>query len=282
MRAVALIALGTVLACDAGGAPEAAAEPSLLVPAAASLRDLLMEAEPLLEEAVGGGLHFSFAGSSAVLEQARRAAADAVLVARAEMLETAAEDGVVDRSSIRPFASNRLVVVANRRRPREWRLGLLEEPGALADVPFRYLAVADPEAVPAGLYARDFLQSVTPSSAFDEAAAGTLWDRLERRVAPTSDVRAALALAAEAPDVLAIVYRSDAPSRREVEVVYEVPDHLAPEILYAAAVGARSRYPERAMRLVDALSGSAFGGLLERHGFRRPTPPARGHGGAPP
>jgi molybdenum ABC transporter molybdate-binding protein len=74
----------------------------------------------------------------------------------------------------------------------------------------RRIALADPEAVPAGVYARTYLQS-----------AG-LWEKLKEKVLPTLNVRAALA-AVESGNVEAgIVYRTDAAVSRRVRVAFEV------------------------------------------------------------
>src|SRR5207245_2934230 len=73
------------------------------------------------------------------------------------------------------------------------------------------LALADPEAVPAGIYARRYLETVG------------LWPALHDRVVPTLDVRAALA-AVESENVPAgIVYRTDAALSKRVRVAFEVP-----------------------------------------------------------
>ena len=62
----------------------------------------------------------------------------------------------------------------------------------------RRLALGDPEAVPAGIYARRWLEG------------RGLWERLRGRVVPTLDVRAALAAVESGAAEAGIVYRTDA------------------------------------------------------------------------
>ena len=85
------------------------------------------------------------------------------------------------------------------------------------------------EAVPAGVYARAWLQSLG------------LWERLKDKVVPTLNVRAALAaVEAESADA-GIVYRTDAAISRRVKVAFEVPREQGPTIVYPLAPIAASR-----------------------------------------
>ena len=89
------------------------------------------------------------------------------------------------------------------------------------------LALADPSAVPAGIYARKWLTQEG------------VWDAIERKVVPTLDVRAALAAVAGGDIPAGIVYRTDAAVSKEVRIAYTVTN--GPAITYSLAPVAASK-----------------------------------------
>jgi molybdate transport system substrate-binding protein len=143
--------------------------------------------------------------------------------------------------------SNRLVVVV----PAEstTSLAAAEE---LAHV--RRLALGDPEAVPAGIYARQWLER------------RGLWERVRDRVVPTLDVRAALAAVESGNAEAGIVYRTDAAVSKRVRVTLEVPPGEAPRIVYPAALLATAR-GAAARAFYEHLRSPAGREVFERLGF---------------
>jgi molybdate transport system substrate-binding protein len=241
--------LRSVVACAAvllvGGRPAAAG--TLLLFAAASLTDALQEIIPAYEAASGHRVTLAVGASSDLARQIHSGAPADVFfssdVARVEELERA---GLVTPGARRTVLSNRLAVVV----PGGSRahLAAAEDLRRLGRI-----ALADPEAVPAGIYARAWLRGLG------------LWDVLRDRVVPTLDVRAALALVeTEAADA-AIVYRSDVAVARRVRVAFVVPREQGPPIAYALAPLAAAG-PEAAA-LVRHLVGPAARAVYERHGF---------------
>jgi len=85
--------------------------------------------------------------------------------------------------------------------------------------------------VPAGVYAKEYLEK-----------AG-VWEAVKDRVVPTENVRAALAVV-ESGDVDAgIVYKTDAAISSSVRIDYEVPAKDGPNISYPCAVVKASAIP---------------------------------------
>src|SRR5690349_230898 len=120
----------------------------VLVFAAASTTDALQRLGAQFERERGVEVVFSFAGSSALARQLEAGApADLFLSAdRAQLAKVKAAGGV---ETARPLLGNRLVVVAPRGAPP------LSTGCALAGFP--RVALADPQSVPAGVYARAWL-----------------------------------------------------------------------------------------------------------------------------
>ena len=131
---------------------------------------------------------------------------DVFISADVLQMERAAAAGRIDAARRVDLLSNQLVVVV----PSD-RAGTVEEPRDLADPSIERIALGDPEAVPAGVYARQYLESLG------------LWDALAGRIVPASSVRAALR-AVEAGTVDAgIVYRTDVRAAGGAVIAFVVP-----------------------------------------------------------
>lgn len=142
--------------------------------------------------------------------------------------------------------SNRLVVVI----PAEAKASVATAEN-LAGV--RRLALGDPQAVPAGIYARQWLEK------------HGLWERVRDRVVPTLDVRAALAAVESGNADAGIVYKTDAAISKRVRVALEVPEREAPRIVYPAALLATARSAARAF--FEYLRSPEARAVFERLGF---------------
>jgi molybdate transport system substrate-binding protein len=116
------------------------------------------------------------------------------------------------------------------------------------------VALGDPQAVPAGIYARQWLEK------------RGLWERVRDRVVPTLDVRAALAAVESGNADAGIVYRTDAAISRRVRVVLEVPVEEAPRIVYPVALLAAS-HGAAARAFYEHLRSPAARAVFERLGF---------------
>ena len=228
MRAVGLTAVLTIVALAAATGAErpgtaGALHPELLVFAAASLTDALGEIGAAYEARTGVRVLCSFAGSNALARQIRAGApADVFVSANLARMDELERAGLVQPADQVSLLSNRLAVVLA-----ETSDLVVTKPRDLERA--RRLALGDPEAVPAGIYARRWLQGLG------------LWEHLRERVVPTLDVRAALAAVESGAAEAGIVYRSDVVIARRVRVAFEVPADEAPRIVYPAAVLASSR-----------------------------------------
>jgi len=233
-------------ACGSGSSGDGASAEPPLVLAASSLQESLTEA------AAGFALEgrprpiLSFAGSSALARQIEAGSpADVFITADEEWMDHVEEAGLIAEGSRRDLLTNRLVVIA----PAGWT-----SPGRDPFAGGGRIALADPQAVPAGRYARAALQSM-----------GRL-EELAPRFIPAENVRAALALVERGQVDRGIVYATDAQASEDVEVVYRFPESSHPPIRYPAALLASSGKPAaRAfLEYLDSLEGRA---IFRRHGF---------------
>jgi molybdate transport system substrate-binding protein len=254
--------LGCLLAAalsGCGGDPSG--EPGTVVLyAAMSLRVPLLEARSLVEEAAGSAITFNFGASDNLARQILAARqADLFLSADQLQMDRVERAGLVEPGTRIAFLSNRLVVIV----PVHSALDVAR-PEDLTSPEIGRLCVPNPSGVPAGVYARGWLEG-----------AG-LWDRIEDRVVPALDVRAALAAVESGGVQAGIIYRTDAALSRKVRVVYEVPAADGPEILYAAAAISGRRALPQARSILEILRGEEARSVFESYGFtavERGSPP---------
>ncbi|HEU4884209.1 MAG TPA: molybdate ABC transporter substrate-binding protein [Longimicrobium sp.] len=238
-------------------------EAEILVFAAASLREAMEELGASFQQETGTRVVFNFAGSNDLAHQIMATrGADLCLSASKAWMDTVQSAGRVAEGSRRDLLSNTLVVVASARDS-----STMGEPCALAALPFRNLAMGDPEAVPAGTYARTWLRSV-------QCDGKPLWDAVQARVAPAPDVRAALGLVLADPRVIGIVYKTDQLAFADrTRVLYEVKD--GPPIRTVIARLQDGRAAENGARFYDYLVGPRGAEVFRKHGFDplpAPTP----------
>ena len=237
-------ALATLLAAASTGA----AGEEIVVFAAASLADALREIGEAFEARTGHRVVLSFGGSNDLARQIRAGAPAEVFVsASTERMDEVERAGLVRTGDRVDLLSNRLVVVVP-----------VTAATALATaedlVGVRRLALGDPEAVPAGIYARLWLEK------------RGLWERVRERVVPTLDVRAALAAVESGNADAGIVYRTDAAISKRVRVALEVPAAEAPRIVYPAALLTALRGPA-ARVFYEHLRSPEAREVFERLGF---------------
>ena len=90
------------------------------------------------------------------------------------------------------------------------------------------------------------------------------------RVAPALDVRAALALVESDPEILGIVYKTDARQSERVRVLYEFPLRGAARVVYYGALIEDGAGSSLGRRFLDFVAGPEGRRIAERHGFGAP------------
>lgn len=234
------------------GGTQPARHAPIVVSAAISLSDAMREIERAYVAEGGGAVRFNFAGSNVLARQiVNGAPADLFISADHVQMDLAERSGAIDPATRVPLVTNRLAIVV----PSGSRVRV-SGPQDLAADGIRRIAIGDPAAVPAGRYARAYLQR-----------AG-LWDALQPRLLPLANVRAALAAAESGGATVAIVYESDAAASKKVTLACVVPDADAPPIVYPAAVVTRSTNRAAAERFLAYLREPRARAIFERYRFR--------------
>lgn len=224
----------------------------LTVSAAISLGEALEDAGAAYQKAGGAAVTLNLAGSNVLARQIVAGAPVDVFISADE-----AQMDVVDRAGLlvpgtrTAIAGNELVVVVDRT-----RTGITSIQD-LAGQGIRRIAIGDPQAVPAGIYARVYLERIG------------LWEQLAPRMVPSTNVRAALVAVQKGAADAAIVYATDARTAPDMRVAVSIAGRYAPRIAYVAAVVKSSRRAAEAARFVTFLRTTGAQQIFERHGFVR-------------
>lgn len=254
--ALAVLALGAAAAAVITFS--ARSRETLLVAAAASLSGVAPRLAEAYRQDTGSVVRFNCAGSNTLARQiVEGARPDVFLGADEAQMDVVERAGRIVPGTRRPFAGNRLVVVVAARVDDGVRSAR-----DLGGARFTRVAMGDPAAVPAGVYARRWLE-----------AAGA-WDQAAPKVVPMPSSPSVLAAVHEGRAEAGIVYATDlsahAASAPGVRVALEVPRDEAPRIVYPAAA-IRGGREDAARRVLAFLETPAARELLEDAGFLPPA-----------
>ena len=222
--------------------------------AATSLRGVLPELARAYESRHPGARIAATYGASGDLKKQVEGGApvDAVIFASARPVDELVAAGRAEATSRVVLATNQLVLIGPKGGPKLTFATL----DALA--PGDLVAIGDPGAVPAGQYARDYLQKLGK------------WQALTGRLVLGGDVAAVLAYARRGEVAAAVVYRTELRGIDGVVLLDEAgrPDAPRPEVVAAMVSGARAAAEARGFL---AFAGSPEGQkILASSGFGPP------------
>jgi molybdate transport system substrate-binding protein len=242
--------LGLVAAVASYAAPASAQRsPEVLVSAAASLTEVMQRIAAPYQARTGVRVVLNFGASNTLARQVEAGAPVDLFISADEAQMDAVRARIVTATRV-DLLSNQLAVAVPEDRPRAIRSAR-----DLTDPAVRRIAIGDPAAVPAGVYARQYLQR-----------AG-VWPLIQPKVIPAGSVRLALAAVENGAADAAIVYRTDIASARRARLAFVVPEADAPRIVYPAAVVRAAPHEQAAKQLLAFLRGPEAAGAFRAAGF---------------
>jgi molybdate transport system substrate-binding protein len=234
-------------------APLAAAQDSVTVFAAASMKNALDDANAAFTKATGVKVTASYAASSALAKQIEEGApADIFIFADLKWMNYLAEHKLIKPDTRVNLLGNRLVLIA----PLDSKLDKVEIANGFDIAKLAgdgRIAVADVKAVPAGLYAKAALESLDA------------WQAAEPKLAMAENVRATLAFVARGETPIGIVYETDAIVEPMVKIVGVFPESSHPPVIYPVAATATAG--PSAARYLNFLQTNAAKSIFEKYGF---------------
>lgn len=225
-----------------------AAFAKITVFAPSSMTDVIAKLANLHEQRSGEKVVVSLASTSQLARQLDAGApADIFLTADEDWMDWARDRALIVPASTMTFAGNRLVVVtAKGAAQNDWPAGLAQG----------RFAMAEPETVPAGRYAKAALSALG------------FWDGLQKNAVFAENVRVTLRLAARQDVEAALVYRTDANIEPAVSIAHTFSENLHPPIRYFAAQTPRAA--EGASAFLETLASAPAQAILSKAGFSLP------------
>ncbi|HME61322.1 MAG TPA: molybdate ABC transporter substrate-binding protein [Candidatus Binatia bacterium] len=231
--------------------PATARADEMLVSAAASLTDVLKEIGKNYQTKSKHKIRLALGPSNFLARQIDEGApADIFFSADVAQMDFLEKNRRLEPDTRKNLLSNQLVIVV----PADSKLAIVS-PKDLLKPEVKKIALADPTAVPVGVYSSKYLS--------DEG----LWNKLTGKIVPVLDVRATLAAVESANVEAGFVYRTDAAISNKVKVVYQVPPDKGPKIIYPIAVVRASTKKEAARDLMSYLLSPAGKSIFRKFGF---------------
>ena len=231
----------------------AAAQETLIVVAAASMKNALDDVNTAFTKATGIKVTASYAASSALAKQLENGApADVFVSADLKWMDYVAEKKAIKPETRVNLLGNRLVLIAGK----DSKLGNVTI-GQGFDIAKLAgdgrIAVADTKAVPAGLYAKEALEKLGA------------WKAAEPKLAQAENVRATLAYVARGETPVGIVYETDAKVEPNVKIVGVFPAGSHQPVIYPAAATVNAKAD--VAKYLNFLRTGAAKAVFEKYGF---------------
>ncbi|MBI3701148.1 MAG: molybdate ABC transporter substrate-binding protein [Afipia sp.] len=246
-------ALAFAQEAKAPATPTASSDKTLIVFAAASMKNALDDVDAAYMAKSGVKVVVSYAASSALAKQMEQGApADIFISADTDWMDYSSGKKTVNDSTRVNLLGNKIVLIA----PKDSKIGDVKigEGFDLAKLAGDdKIATGDVKAVPVGKYAKAALEKLGS------------WQAAEPKFAMAESVRAALALVARGEAALGIVYETDAKVEPGVKIVGAFPADSHPPIIYPVAATATAK-SDAASYLAFLKSGTAKS-IFEKYGF---------------
>jgi len=241
--------LGTLIPCFAQ-------QPHIIFSAAASLTDVLTELQPRAEAFLGARVLFNFAGSGTLCRQIEEGApVDVVFTAAAEDMDRLEKSGLVISASRRDVLSNSMVLIGDTGLAPAAGIDELRTLLSRAE----FLAIGNPDVVPAGRYA---VQALTTCG---------LYSLVEKKLVLGGTVREVLQYVESGSAPVGIVFLTDAlsvkPGSHLRRLFLFSEDALKTPILYPIAVVSATRNRDIAGKMIDFLLSDVARNAFRRAGF---------------
>ena len=219
--------------------------------AASSLTDSLKKIAAAYEQTSGDKITFNFAASSTLARQIESGApADIFFSADEAQMDRLVAKDLIDTNTRVSHLGNALVVVT-----RTDSTLALTSAADFTNAAIQHLALGDPKAVPAGVYAKKWLTNLS------------LWPAVEPKVVPCENVRAALAAVEAGNAEAGIVYQTDARISSKVKIAFNASGPEVPAISYPLARVKNAPDSDAAQKFLLYLESDPAAKIFTDYGF---------------
>jgi molybdate transport system substrate-binding protein len=255
----------SLMGCSAGTAPSQSASPGttsnssvtnvpveLTIAAAASLTAPLNEIIANYSTAAPDvKITPTYGGSGTLQEQIEQGAPiDIFFSAASKQMNALDEAGLIDTATRVDLLQNEIVLVVPADLP--VKVGSFND---TATDTVEKIALGDPKSVPAGQYAQDTFTYLN------------LWDKVSSKATYGSDVKQVLSWVESGNVDCGVVYKTDAITDQNVQIIAEAPNGSHTPIVYPVAVVKAGANQDAAKAFIAYLQSDAAIAVFERYGF---------------
>jgi molybdate transport system substrate-binding protein len=231
--------------------PVTAQRGQVVVSAAASLTEVMEKIALGYQTRTGVRIMVNAGPSNTLARQISAGAAVDLFISADESQMDAVRSEIVTGTRMNLLSNQLAIAVPADRRRRLQSARELAQPG------FKRIAIGDPAAVPAGVYAKSYLQKIG------------VWEAVAARIVPSASVRAALAAVENGVADAALVYRTDLATTRRATLALAIPVSDGPRIVYPAALIRGGRNRDAARQFLSWLQDAEAFRTFEAAGFTR-------------
>ncbi|MEF1227403.1 molybdate ABC transporter substrate-binding protein [Vibrio fortis] len=233
---------------------QVSAQDSIKVYAASSMTNVVNELISEFEKNHDIDVTPVYASTSSLVRQIERGApADVFIAANEKWMTHLVDRGYVLSDNVTNWAGNELVLISSESDKTDYSQFRLDDATTWqATLQDERLAVGNTMSVPAGIYAKESLEALE------------VWQSVRTRLAPSNNVRMALALVERQEAILGIVYKTDAMLSTDVSIVDTFPESSHTPIRYPVA---KLNGNESTQAFYTFMQGEFSKSVLERYGF---------------
>jgi molybdate transport system substrate-binding protein len=243
------IALGSRLIMPTPAVEQAKA--SLLISAAASLKDSLSEIKPLYQKSNPNvSLTYNLGASGTLLQQIQNGApADIFISAAKQQMDTLGKSGELLPGTRGDLVKNRLALIVPTNSQ-----GITDF-NSLQNSAVKRISIGEPRSVPAGKYAEQVFQKLK------------IYDSLKPKFVYANNVRQVLAAVESGNAEAGVAYLTDARISDKVKVAVLASETDHAPIVYPIAVLKSSKNPQAATEFVQFLESDRAQLVFKKYGF---------------
>jgi len=249
-----IIAMSIFVSCSSSTSNPVTVKPNttLLVSAAASLKESLLEIKPLFEQSQKNvSVNHNFGASGALEQQIENGApADVFVSAGKKQMAALQKKELIITNTNRNLLTNTLVLIV----PKNSTLGITKFE-QLASSNIKKIAVGEPKSVPVGQYTEEVFKNLKISQ------------QVQPKLVLGNNVRNVLSVVESGNVDAGIVYSTDAQVSNQVKIAAVSPKNLHSPIVYPIAVLKNSKNSQAAIDYEQFLASDAASNIFKKHGF---------------
>ncbi len=225
---------------------------NLTVSAAASLKDVMAEIQPIYEQQkTNVSLTLNLASSGSLRQQIEQGApVDLFISASPSHINMLQEKGLIIDESLRDLLKNQMVLIVTQENTAS--VNTFQD---LTKDAISKISIGEPQSVPAGKYGKEVLSSLG------------IYEAVESKIVFAKNVRQIVNYVATGNVDAGIVYQTDTNSSDAVKIIANAPEKSHTAVIYPIAIIKDSKNIEATKQLEEFMFTSEAKALFKKYGF---------------